>query len=89
MSLWYSRTELDEQGRRTTVSVYAVVGGTERLMGNMNFRVKRVPDPVAQIGNQSGGNIRREDLEIEDGVLAVCLTLILTSDLQLPSLIST
>jgi gliding motility-associated protein GldM len=63
--------ELDEQGRRTTVSVYAVVGGTERLMGNMNFRVKRVPDPIAQIGNQSGGNIRREDLEIEDGVLAV------------------
>ncbi len=63
--------ELDEQGRRTTVSVYARVGGTERLMGSTNFRVKRVPDPVAQIGNQSGGNIRKEELEVEDGIMAV------------------
>ena len=63
--------ELDEQGRRTTVSVYANVGGAERLMGSMNFRVKRVPDPIAQIGNQSGGNIRKEDLDVEDGILAV------------------
>jgi gliding motility-associated protein GldM len=63
--------ELDEQGRRTTVSVYARVGGAERLMGSTNFRVKRVPDPIAQIGNQSGGNIRKEDLEVEDGILAV------------------
>lgn len=64
-------TDLDEQGRRTTVTVYARVGGIERLMGNMNFRVKRVPDPVAQIGNLSGGNIRKEELDVEDGVMAV------------------
>jgi gliding motility-associated protein GldM len=63
--------DLDEQGRRTTVSVYARVGGVERLMGSMNFRVKRVPDPIAQIGNLSGGNIRKEDLEVEDGIMAV------------------
>jgi gliding motility-associated protein GldM len=63
--------ELDEQGRRTTVSVYARVGGTERMMGSMNFRVKRVPDPVAQVANLSGGNIRKEDLQVEDGVMAV------------------
>jgi gliding motility-associated protein GldM len=63
--------ELDELGRRTTVSVYARVAGTERLMGSTNFRVKRVPDPVAQVANLSGGNIRREDLDVEDGVMAV------------------
>ena len=63
--------DLDEQGRRTTVSVYVRVGGAERLMGSTNFRVKRVPDPVAQVGNLSGGNIRIEELEVEDGVMAV------------------
>lgn len=63
--------ELDEQGRRTTVSVYSQVGGTEKLMGSMNFRVKRVPDPVAQVANLTGGNIRKEDLQLEDGIMAV------------------
>lgn len=63
--------QLDEQGRRTTISVYNNYGGSRRLMGTMPFRVKKVPDPVAQIGGLSGGNIRKEDLLIEDGILAV------------------
>ena len=63
--------ELDEQGRRTSVSVYARIGGSERLMKTMSFRVKKVPDPVAQVANLSGGNIRKEDLLVQDGVLAV------------------
>ncbi len=64
-------TDLDEQGRRTTLSVYAQVSGSDRLMGTMNFRVKRVPNPVAQVGALGGGNIRREELIIEDGIAAV------------------
>lgn len=64
-------TDLDENGRKTTVTVYARVEGSERLMGTMNFRVKRVPDPVAKVANLSGGNIRKEDLLVEDGVMAV------------------
>ncbi len=63
--------ELDEMGRKTTVSVYAMVSGSERLMGSMNFRVKRVPDPVAKIANLSGGNIKKEDLTVQDGMMAV------------------
>jgi gliding motility-associated protein GldM len=63
--------ELDEMGRKTTVSVYATIAGSERLMGTMNFRVKKVPDPLAQISNKSGGNIKKEDLIIEDGMMAV------------------
>lgn len=66
-------TDIDELGKRTTVSVYAKVAGTERLMGTMIFRVKKVPDPVAQIANQSGGNIKKEDLLVEDGMMAVLL----------------
>lgn len=64
-------TDLDEQGRKTTVSVYARLSGGERLMGTMNFRVKRVPDPVAKIANLSGGNIKKEDILLEDGMMAV------------------
>ncbi len=63
--------ELDEQGRRTTVSVHANVGGERRLLGTTNWRVKRVPDPVAQVAGTSGGNIRKERLLVEDGVMAV------------------
>jgi gliding motility-associated protein GldM len=63
--------ELDEQGRRTTVSVHANIGGERRLLGTSNWRVKRVPDPVAQVAGQAGGNIRKERLLVEDGVMAV------------------
>ncbi len=63
-------TELDEQGRRTTVSVYANIGGERRLLGSSDWRVKRVPDPIAQVAGRSGGTIRKERLLVEDGVMA-------------------
>ncbi len=64
-------TELDEQGKRTKVSVYANIGGSRRLVGTSDWRVKRVPDPVAQVNGQTGGSIRKEVFRIQDGVLAV------------------
>ncbi|WP_319591848.1 gliding motility protein GldM [uncultured Draconibacterium sp.] len=63
--------ELDEMGRKTKVSVYATINGSRRLIGTTEWRVKRVPDPVAQINGQSGGDIRKELLQVQDGVLAV------------------
>jgi gliding motility-associated protein GldM len=66
-------TELDLQAKKTKVSVYAKVSGVERLMGTKEYRVKKVPDPVAQINNLSGGNIRKEELLIQDGMLAVLI----------------
>ncbi|MDX8337680.1 gliding motility protein GldM [Draconibacterium sp. IB214405] len=64
-------TELDEMGRKTKVSVYATINGSRRLIGTTDWRVKRVPDPVAQIDGKSGGDIRKERLKIQDGILAV------------------
>lgn len=65
-------TDLDEIGKgKTKISVYADIGGTRRLIGTSNWRVKRVPDPVAQIAGKSGGSIRKEVLAIQDGILAV------------------
>ncbi len=70
--LWMIRpTELDEQASRTKVSVYAMIGGTRKLIGSSNWRVKRVPDPVAQVAGLTGGDIKMERLQIEDGVMAV------------------
>jgi gliding motility-associated protein GldM len=64
-------TELDEQGRRTKVSVYANINGVRKLIGTTDWRVKKVPDPVAQVAGLSGGDIRKERLQVEDGVMAV------------------
>ena len=63
--------ELDEQGRKTKVTVYADINGERRLIGSTNWRVKKVPDPVAQVNGQTGGDIRKEVMAIQDGVLAV------------------
>ena len=62
---------LDELGRRTKVTVHANIGGQRRLVGSSDWRVKQVPDPVAQVDGRSGGDIRKEILEIQDGIMAV------------------
>ncbi|WP_346856112.1 gliding motility protein GldM [uncultured Draconibacterium sp.] len=64
-------TELDPNQSKTKVSVYANIGGQRRLINTTSWRVKKVPDPIAQINGQSGGNIKKEILGIQDGVLAV------------------
>ena len=64
-------TDLDETGRKTTVSVYANIGGERRLLGTTPWRVKRVPDPVAQVAGLTSGTIPKQRLLVEDGVLAV------------------
>lgn len=64
-------TDLDEQGKRTTVTVYANMNGVRKLVGTTNWRVKKVPDPVAQVAGMTGGEIRRERLQVEDGVMAI------------------
>ena len=64
-------TDLDEQGRKTKVSVYASINGSRKLIGTTDWRVKKVPDPVAQVAGIAGGDIRKERLQIEDGVMAV------------------
>jgi len=64
--------KIDGLGKNTTITVYAKMNGTgeKRLMGSMPFRVKEVPPPLATIGGQNGGSIRKEDLQAEDGIFA-------------------
>ena len=63
-------TDLDPNAKRTKIDVYATINGQERFMGSMPFRVKEVPPPTAEVAGLNGGNIRKEDLMIEDGVFA-------------------
>ncbi len=52
------------------VSVTANVDGVSRNMGSRDFRVRTVPDPVATIAGRKGGNIGRNVLLAQTGVLA-------------------
>ena len=60
----------DINGKNTQVVVNANLDGKSRNMGAMTFRVKRVPDPVAQIAEKNGGVLRKEDLLAEQGIFA-------------------
>jgi gliding motility-associated protein GldM len=64
-------TDLDESGKKTKITVYANINGTKRLIGSTEWRVKPVPPPIAQVAGKSSGDIRREVLAIQDGVMAV------------------
>lgn len=61
----------DAAGKKTKISIYATIDGNRRFMGDMDWRVKRVPDPVAKIGGKKGGRIRKEELMVQEGIAAV------------------
>lgn len=54
-----------------TVSVMAEIDGKQRNMGNMLFRVKKVPDPVAMVASKKGGLIDKNLLATQVAVQAV------------------
>ncbi|MCP4122560.1 MAG: gliding motility protein GldM [Bacteroidetes bacterium] len=39
--------------------------------GNFEFRVKRIPDPVAKVAGKAGGNIQAGELKVQKGIAAV------------------
>ena len=58
------------EGEVVKVRAYAMVDGREKFMGDMDFRVKDVPNPVAKIGGRSQGSISLTDLSRASGVVA-------------------
>ena len=44
---------------KATIKVSAEIGGKVTPMGSFDYRVKRVPDPVATISNSKGGPINK------------------------------
>ena len=52
------------------VNVTAQVEGKTRSLGTMDFRVMRVPDPVAMVGGSKGGRMRSAAFRVQKGVQA-------------------
>jgi gliding motility-associated protein GldM len=59
------------QGQKVRVGATAELDGNKRNMGSMEFRVKKVPDPVAKVGGTRGGTVQKNWLAAQTGVSAV------------------
>ena len=60
----------DKVGVKSVISVSANIDGTTKDIGTMEFRVKRVPDPVASVAGKIEGVISKNELVVQQGVLA-------------------
>jgi len=56
---------------KVTVGANAKLEGTVKNMGSKEFRVKKVPDPVAMVGGKRGGAVAKNWLAAQTGVAAV------------------
>lgn len=54
-----------------TVNVSAEFDGQVRPMGSMEFRTKRIPDPVAEVAGSKGGTLSAAVFKVQKGVAAV------------------
>jgi gliding motility-associated protein GldM len=57
-------------GEKSRITVSAEIDGTLKEIGSTEFRVKKVPDPVASVANKNEGLISKSELEAQQGVLA-------------------
>lgn len=57
-------------GRESVITVKAEIDGQLKTIGSTEFRVKRVPDPVATVAGKNEGLITKNELLMEQGVFA-------------------
>ncbi len=57
-------------GKKSIVSVDALIDGKTKFIGKQEFRIKRVPDPVPVVAGQSGGKISKNVLVAQAAVFA-------------------
>lgn len=58
-------------GTKATINVGAKLNGVQKSMGSFDFRIKRVPDPVAYVGTIKGdGQMTKGELNGASGVFA-------------------
>ena len=60
----------DKVGVKSVITVKAQIDNTLREIGSAEFRVKKVPDPIASVANKTDGVISKNELEAQHGVLA-------------------
>ncbi|MBK8736585.1 MAG: hypothetical protein IPL98_12080 [Saprospiraceae bacterium] len=66
-SFWREYNATVSQQGEATISV----SGGGLTATNFKFRVKRIPDPVAKLGNKKGGGIGNGELKAQQGVLPI------------------
>ena len=55
---------------KVNVSVSAEVDGSRKSMGSMEFRVKKIPTPIAEIAGKNSGAIPKGRLAVTSGIVA-------------------
>lgn len=55
---------------KAVVSVSAEMEGETKTMGSMDFRVKQIPDPIAEVAGKESGAIRKAQLMATSGIVA-------------------
>jgi gliding motility-associated protein GldM len=66
---WF--VEINEDIRTTTISASATIDGRTIALGSQEFRIKRVPPPIARIANMTDGAIDRNVLLAADAIIPV------------------
>ncbi|HVI43594.1 MAG TPA: gliding motility protein GldM [Chitinophaga sp.] len=58
------------QPGKAVINVVANIDGKTKSLGQKEFRVKRVPDPVLKVGVNKGGNMKAADFKVQGGLRA-------------------
>lgn len=67
---WLARPNPSFAGRKAELIVTAEIDGKRQRVGTTEFRIKRVPDPIAKIGGKSSGSIKKTVLMAQENVAA-------------------
>jgi gliding motility-associated protein GldM len=63
---------VESGAKSATISVSAEIEGENKALGKMDFRVKRVPDPVAYLGKNKGAfNLNKNELLAQSSIIPV------------------
>ncbi|NPA37755.1 MAG: gliding motility protein GldM [Chlorobi bacterium] len=68
--LYIVRPLANKAGRKSIVTVSAKIKDQTRRIGSGEFRIKRVPDPVAKIAGISSGKIKKGTLLAQEAIFA-------------------
>lgn len=64
--------KVETGAKSATISVNAEIEGENKPLGKMDFRVKRVPDPVAYLGTNKGSfNLSKNELMAQSAIIPV------------------
>lgn len=63
--------KVSKPGKANVMVSAKQLDGSTKSMGSVEFRVKRVPDPIAKIADQAGGSIATSKFKVQRGLIAV------------------